>query len=229
MPVSVDVLFTNVHGTLQTSVLQTVTLNTQYSPHYDNKLAKIDLVYDLVNNTGIIPPNSTSAGHLSGSHYWNGVRVEEGRASFTVKIIPLSSQHANHRFRFKITIEDETFFSTSFRTVSKLIRKKKKHQNDTNQITKKQKNCMQTCEDDELELEMALTDIFVSNSVDDDKWSMICNSWHKLKELQSQQLQVQLKMKELQSEQFQLQSQVAAQCCEIGMQMSKITSNIADV
>ena len=77
MPISVDVLFTNVHGTLQTSVLQTVTLNTQYSPHYDNKLAKIDLVYDLVNDTGIIPPNSTSAGHLSGSHYWNGVRVEE--------------------------------------------------------------------------------------------------------------------------------------------------------
>lgn len=67
---------------------------------------------------------------LSGVDYLDGVKITNGVAEFKIKIIALSSQHDNRNFRFQICIlfptkKTEIVHSCSFRTLSKMNRKRK--------------------------------------------------------------------------------------------------------
>ena len=113
---------------LATNVIQTIHLR-DVKEHVD-ELATINLIYD--RTAEIVPGTQTDLvvpDNMAGSDYLNGVRIDQdGCATFKVKILALSSQHKHQEFRFRITINTDPvkcMTSVSFRTLSKVARKRK--------------------------------------------------------------------------------------------------------
>ena len=104
-------------GVLQSAVVNTVTLTTTDNEYYENKRARIQLVYG---------DDSLSAvqNGLSGLDYENGVLIHDGTALFKVRVTCLSSQHNGKHFKFKVLIDDhpDTYLTSVFRTVSKKVK-----------------------------------------------------------------------------------------------------------
>ena len=126
----IDLVFPLCDGILSTTNIQTVKLEGS-SRRYEKSTAFICLVYDKTNEQvpatkkDVVKPDT-----LSGVDYLDGVPIVNGVAEFKIKILALSSQHDNRNFRFQVCImfpdkKKEILHSCSFRTLSKLTRKRK--------------------------------------------------------------------------------------------------------
>lgn len=126
---NVSVIFPGDDAVLSTSVIQTVTINTESPAQYANRLAKIQLIYDVSNKVVPGMHKNDIPDTMTGSDYYNGVRIgQDGCATFKIKVLALSSQHEHTEFRFEVVVDAtpiQSFKSCSFRTLSKPNRKRK--------------------------------------------------------------------------------------------------------
>lgn len=182
-----EILFaTEDHETIQTMIVQTITLSAESIRRYADKPVRINLTYD---NQEMVPGTKkelTLPDTLAGVDYENGVRINaDGCATFKVKVLALSSQHENRRFRFKLTIlldnAQETIFSSSFRTLSKISRKRKL----TTPLT-------------EIELQESIEEMLGDTMFPTlDGWKELCDTWNDLREKTMQLLSLQTEIARL--------------------------------
>ena len=194
-----DILFpTEDHETIQTLIVQTITLSVESIRRYADKLVRINLTYD---NQEMVPGTKkelTLPDTLAGIDYENGVRISaDGCATFKVKVLALSSQHENRRFRFKLTISldnaNETIFSTSFRTLTKISRKRKV-----------------TTPLNEIELQETIEEMLGDTMFSTlEGWKELCDTWAALREKTMQLLA--------------LQTELALLTAKMGSNMSKMS------
>ena len=195
-----DILFaTEDHETIQTMIVQTITLSVESIRRYADKLVRINLTYD---NQEMVPGTKkelTLPDTLAGIDYENGVRISaEGCATFKVKVLALSSQHENRRFRFKLTISldnaHETIFTTSFRTLTKISRKRK---------------LTTPLNETEIELQETIEEMLDDTTFQTlDGWKELCDIW------------VEMKQKTMQL--LSLQTEIARLTARMGLLMSKM-------
>lgn len=114
---------------LPTNTLQYITLSGSCRK-YQHRRATILLEFEDGSTVPASNEKLTIPDTLSGTDYINGVFIDtEGCATFKVRVLALSSQHNNRKFRFHIQIaidkSTENVYTSSFRTLSKLSRKRK--------------------------------------------------------------------------------------------------------